>query len=124
MVQPLGSVLFRCDYRMNVRRETLTLGRYGAACLFLARAREKLIDSQRAIREGRSLAQEKQGETRSLKERKSVREFGERWPQEAKMAGSTRAMRRTIHERNILPTLQNRLLTEISQRICGQCARS
>ena len=45
VVQPSGSIVFRLDYRLNGRRETLTLGRYGPAGLSLARAREKLIDA-------------------------------------------------------------------------------
>lgn len=94
---------------MNGRRETLTL-----ADLSLARAREKLIDAQRAILEGRSPAQEKQREKRRIKEAKSFGEFGERWLQEHRMAESTRAMRRSIYEQDILPTFRNRLLTEIS----------
>lgn len=124
VVQPSGAVVFRYDYRLNGRRETLTLGRYGAAGLSLARAREKLIDAQRAILEGRSPAQEKQREKRRLKEAKSFGEFGERWLQEAKMADSTRAMRRTIYERDILPTFRNRLLTEISSDdLRAMCAK-
>ncbi len=94
----------------------MTIGRYGAAGLSLAHAREKLIDAQRAIQEGRSPAQEKQREKRRIKEAKSFGEFAERWLQESRMAESTRAMRRTIYERDILPTFRNRLLTEISPR--------
>lgn len=81
VVQSAGSVVFRYDYRMNGRRETLTLGRYGPADLSLARAHEKLIDAQRAIHEGRSPAQEKQRDKRRIKEAKSFGEFGERWLQ-------------------------------------------
>jgi hypothetical protein len=55
-VQPSGTIVFRFDYRLNDRRETLTLGRYGAAGLSLARAREALIDAKRLIAEGRSPA--------------------------------------------------------------------
>lgn len=116
--------MFRYDYRMNGRRETLTLGRYGASDLSLARAREKLIDAKRAILEGRSPAREKQREKRRIKEAKSFGEFGERWLQEAKMADSTRAMRRSIYERDILPTFRNRLLTEISpDDLRAMCAK-
>lgn len=114
VVQPSGAIVFRYDYRLNGRRETLTIGRYGAADLSLARAREKLVDAKRAIAEGLSPAHEKQREKRRLKEAKSFGEFGERWLQEAKMADSTRAMRRAVYERDILPTFRNRLLTEIS----------
>ncbi|HEX7854835.1 MAG TPA: Arm DNA-binding domain-containing protein, partial [Sphingobium sp.] len=42
VVQPSGAIVFRYDYRLNGRRETLTLGRYGPDGLSLARAREKL----------------------------------------------------------------------------------
>lgn len=112
-VQPSGAIVFRMDYRLNGRRETLTLGRYGPAGLSLARAREKVVDARRAISEGRSPAQEKQREKRRLLEAKSFGQFGERWLQEARMADSTRAMRRSIFERDILPTFRNRLLPEI-----------
>jgi len=113
VVQPSGVIVFRYDYRLNGRRETLTLGRYGSAGLSLARAREQLIDAKRAISEGRSPAQEKQREKRRLKEAKSYSEFAERWFEEARMADSTRAMRRSIYERDVLPAFRNRLLTEI-----------
>lgn len=113
VVQPSGVIVFRLDYRLNGRRETVTLGRYGPAGLSLARAREKLIDARRAISEGRSPAQEKQREKRRIQEAKSFGEFGERWLQEARMADSTRAMRRSIFERDILPAFRKRLLHEI-----------
>lgn len=123
-VNPSGAVVFRYDYRLNGRRETLTLGRYGAAGLSLARAREQLIDAQRAIAEGRSPAREKQREKRRIKEAKSFGEFGERWLQEARMADSTRAMRRSIYERDILTTFRNRLLTEIGpDGLRAMCAK-
>ena len=114
VVQPSGMIVLRLDYRMNGRRETVTLGRYGAAGISLARAREKLIDAKRAITEGRSPAQEKQREKRRLKEAKSFGEFAERWFQEGRMADSTKAMRRAIYERDLLPKYRNRLLTEIT----------
>lgn len=124
VVQPSGAIVFRYDYRLNGRRETLTLGRYGPEGLSLARAREKLIDAKRAISEGRSPAQEKQHDKRRLKEAKRFGEFGEKWFQELRMADSTRAMRRSIYERDILPTFRNRLLTEIApddlRVMCGK----
>lgn len=124
VVQPSGAIVFRYDYRLNGRRETLTLGRYGPDGLSLARAREKLIDAKRAISEGRSPAQEKQHDKRRLKEAKRFGEFGEKWFQESRMAESTRAMRRSIYERDILPTFRNRLLTEITpDDLRMMCAR-
>ncbi|MBX3572411.1 MAG: tyrosine-type recombinase/integrase [Mesorhizobium sp.] len=114
LVKPSGTLTFRLDYRMNGRRETVTFGKYGPTGLSLARARELCIDAKRAISEGRSPAIEKQREKRRIKEAKSFGEFGEKWLQTATMADSTRAMRRSIFLRELLPVWRNRLLTEIS----------
>ncbi|MBE0702846.1 MAG: tyrosine-type recombinase/integrase [Afipia sp.] len=123
-VQPSGAIVFRYDYRLNGRRETVTLGRYGPQDLSLARAREKLIDAKRMVLEGRSPAQEKQHEKRRLKEAKRFGEFAEKWFTESRMADSTRDMRRAIYTRDIQPTFQNRLLAEISAAdLRALCAR-
>lgn len=114
LVSPGGTISFRLDYRLNGRRETVTFGKYAASDLSLARAREKCIDAKRLINEGQSPAIEKQREKRRLKEAKSFGEFGERWLQVAPMADSTRAMRRAIFERELVPPWRNRLLTEIA----------
>ena len=113
LVSPTGALTFRFDYRLNGRRETVIIGRYGPAGISLARAREKLIEAKLMIHEGVSSAFEKRREKRRIKEAKSFGEFGERWLQDARMADSTRAMRRTIFERDILPTFRNRLLHEV-----------
>jgi integrase len=47
-------------------------------------------------------------------EAKAFGEFGEKWLTAAPMADSTRAMRRSIFERELLPVWRNRLLPEIS----------
>jgi integrase len=114
VVAPSGTVTFRLDYRLNGRRETVTLGKYGPGELSLARAREKTIDARRAVMEGNSPAHEKQRAKRRIKEAKSFGEFGERWLKGAPMADSTRAMRRAIFERELLPACKNRLLHEIT----------
>lgn len=113
-VTTTGAMSFRMDYRLNGRRETLYLGKYGPDGISLARAREKCIDARRSIADGVSPAIEKQREKRRLKEAKSFGEFGEKWLQAAPMADSTRAMRRSIFERELLPVWRNRLLIEIS----------
>jgi integrase len=123
-VSPGGTLTFRLDYRLNGRRETVTFGRYDAAGLSLAHAREKCVDAKRAIREGRSPAMEKQREKRRIKEAKSFGEFGERWLKDSPMANSTRAMRRSIWERELLPVWRNRLLTEITPGdLRARCAK-
>jgi integrase len=113
-VAPSGAITFRLDYRLNGRRETLTIGRYGPSGISLARAREKCIDAKRLVSEGISPAQEKQRDKRRILEAKSFGQFGERWFAESPMADSTRAMRRAIFERDMLPVLRNRLLHEIT----------
>ncbi|MBB6408948.1 hypothetical protein HNQ71_001592 [Mesorhizobium sangaii] len=75
---------------------------------------KKCLDAKRAIADGRSPAIEKQRDKRRLKEAKSFGEFGEKWLTSAPMADSTRAMRRAIFERELLPSWRNRLLTEIT----------
>ena len=112
-ISPVGTVTFRYDYRLNGRRETLTIGRYGPDGLSLARARERCLEARRAVAEGRSPSQEKQRHKRRLAEARTFGEFTVRWATEARMADSTRSMRKSILDRDILPVFQNRLLTEI-----------
>ena len=113
-VSTAGTVTFRYDYRINSRRETLTIGRYGPGGLSLARAREKCIDAKRAVSEGQSPAQEKQREKRRLSDAKTFQEFTDEWYVGARMADSTRSMRKSILDRDILPVFKSRLLSEIS----------
>ncbi len=114
VIRPSGRIIFRYDYRVNGRRETLTIGRYGADGVTLARAREKCMVARRTVAEGQSPAQEKQREKRRMRELQSFGDFGERWLKNFTMADSTRAMRRIIFDRDIVPSWKNRLLTEIS----------
>ena len=61
-VSTAGTIAFRYDYRLNGRRETLTIGRYGPAGISLAMAREKLLDVKRAVARGASLRLTKNSE--------------------------------------------------------------
>ncbi|MGE0701243.1 MAG: tyrosine-type recombinase/integrase [Hyphomicrobiaceae bacterium] len=123
-VSPGGALSFRLDYRLNGRRETVNFGKYGRDGVSLLRAREMCLDAKRAVREGRSPAIEKQREKRRLKEAKSFGQFGERWLSSDAMADSTRAMRRSIFERDLLPAWRNRLLTEIEpDDLRAHCAK-
>lgn len=119
-----GTITFRLDYRLNGRRETVSFGRYDRAGISLVRAREMCIDAKRAIREGRSPAIEKQRVKRRLKDAQRFGEFGDRWLKAAPMAESTRAMRRAIFERELLPVWRNRLLPEITpDDLRAHCAK-
>lgn len=81
-VAPPGAITFRYDYRLNGRRETLTIGRYGPSGISLARAREKCLDARRLVADGLSPAHEKQRDKRRILEAKSFGQFGERWMKE------------------------------------------
>lgn len=112
-VSPAGTITFRYDYRINGRRETLTIGRYGPSGLSLARAREQCLEAKRAVSEGESPAKGKQREKRRLAEAQTFGEFADQWVVDARMADSTRSMRKAILVRDILPTFKPRLLGEI-----------
>ncbi|WP_042885923.1 tyrosine-type recombinase/integrase [Cupriavidus necator] len=113
-VSPTGTVTFRYDYRLNGRRETLTIGRYRPAGISLALPREKLFDAKKAVAQGKSPAHEKQREKRRLTAAKNFGDMTARWLADARMADSTRAMRKSIVDRDILPAFRNRLLNEIA----------
>jgi integrase len=113
VVSPAGSITFRLDYRINNRRETLTLGRYGRDGVSLLKARELGMEARRRVREGVSPAIEKQRDKARIKAGKTFADFGRKWIEEGRMADSTRAMRRAIYERDVEPAFKNRMLTEI-----------
>src|SRR3569833_922673 len=113
-VSPAGTVTFRYDYRLNGRRETLTIGRYGPDGLSLARARERCLEARRAVADGRSPSQEKQRQKRRLAKAKTFNEYTVRWAAETHIADSTQTKHKSNHERDNLPVFQNRLLTEIT----------
>lgn len=123
-VSTTGTVTFRYDYRLNGRRETLTIGRYGPSGISLAMAREKLLDAKKAVAQGKSPAHEKQREKRRLTAAKNFGDMTAQWLAGARMADSTRAMRKSIVDRDIMPAFQNRLLNEItaddSRALCGK----
>ncbi|WP_137010105.1 tyrosine-type recombinase/integrase [Aquitalea aquatilis] len=113
-VSPAGTVTFRYDYRLNGRRETLTIGRYGPAGLSLAAAREALIEAKKDIAAGKSPAKEKQRGKRQDRAAKTFGEFTVSWLADYGMAESTKAMRESILNRDILPVFQNHKLSEIT----------
>jgi len=113
-VSPAGTVTFRYDYRISNRRETLTIGRYGPGGLSLSAAREKFIAAKNALQQGQSPARIKQRKKRQLATARTLGGFATSWLTEAPMAESTRAMRRGIYRRDVLPEFENRLLTEIT----------
>lgn len=113
-VRPSGLIVFKYDYRLHGRRETLTIGKYSRDGLSLAEAREACVAARRLVLEGVSPAHQKQREKRRLKDATRFGEFASRWFSEARMAESTRNMRRSIYDRDIAPAWSKRLLHEVT----------
>lgn len=113
-VSKAGLISFRLDYRLNGRRETVTLGKYGRDGISLLKAREACMDAKRTVREGRSPALEKQREKNHYKDTLKFAEWADNWLRESHMAESTKAMRTSILKRDILLPFKKRLLSEIT----------
>lgn len=113
-VSPIGTTTFRYDYRYNGRRETLTLVWYGPTGMWLATARERLLDAKRSVDQGLSLALEKQRAKRRLTVTKSFGEMTGCWPVDARTADSVRAMWKDIIDHDILPVFQDSKLREVT----------
>ncbi|MFT3721333.1 tyrosine-type recombinase/integrase [Pseudorhodoferax sp.] len=112
-IAPTGSISFRFDYRINGRRETLTIGRYGYGGISLAAAREKLLEARRLLRDGVSPALQKQREKARGPATKTFGDHATQWLYGAIMAESTRAVLKSVLNRDILPNFSRRLLSEV-----------
>lgn len=124
LIKPTGTIVFRLDYRLHGRRETLTLGQYGRDGITLSQARERCIEARKAVKAGQSPAQEKQREKRRLSEAQLFGEWAGNYFKESKMAESTRDMRRHIYDRDVGPTWKNRLMVEITpEDLRALCAK-
>jgi len=120
-VLPSGTISFRYDYRINGRRETLAIGKYGP--ITLSEARERLREAKRLIEQGISPAIEKQ---RQKQQAKSTY-FGDwltRWFDDANYKDSTRRMIQGVIKRDVAPKFGKKLLSEITPDIlrnhCGK----
>lgn len=123
-VTPSGVVSFRLDYRLNGRRETVVLGQYGPDGISLSEARERLIAAKKEIASGKSPAKEKQRALQKTKEAKTFGEFTNLWLNDNRMAESTKAMRKSIVDRDITPIFGRRLLKEItSEDLRAHCEK-
>lgn len=123
-ISPAGTITFRYDYRINGRRETLTIGRYGSDGINLAEARESLMIARKQVSEGISPAGEKRSEKDLIRNADRFSVFAEKYLAEVQLADSTKALRVATYERDIKATFGNRLMTEITtdeiRRHCEQ----
>jgi hypothetical protein len=125
-----GVVSFRYDYRLNGRRETLTLGRYGPTLgrevtreigdldfglsMSLAEARLLLTRARRSVEKGESPARAKAEAKNKLKDDLSVDGWATKFFEEADLADSTKAMRRSIYDRDIKKAFGRLKLEEVT----------
>lgn len=113
-VSTVGTITFRYDYRINGRRETLTIGKYGADGINLAEARERLMIARKQVSEGISPATEKRVERNKIRNADRFCVFAEKYLADVQLADSTKALRVATYERDIKDTFGNRLMTEIT----------
>ena len=113
-VSTTGTITFRYDYRINGRRETLTIGKYGADGINLAEARERLMIARKQVNEGISPASETRAERNKIRNADRFCVFAEKYLADVQLADSTKALRVATYERDIKDTFGNRLMTEIT----------
>lgn len=113
-VSTVGTITFRYDYRINGRRETLTIGKYGADGINLAEARERLMIARKQVNDGISPATEKRAERNKIRNADRFCVFAEKYLADVQLADSTKALRVATYERDIKDTFGNRLMTEIT----------
>lgn len=113
-ISPKGLVTFRYDYRIHGRRETLTIGRYGADGISLAQAREKLMEAKKQVNAGMSPSAEKRDGKMKRKSERTFYDFTVSYMKHTRLADSTRAMKQSIIDWDITPVWGRKLLSEIT----------
>lgn len=109
-----GAISFRYDYRLNGRRETLVIGQYGPGGLTLGEARERLLAARKLVAEGKSPASEKKRAKSEMREQRTVEQVCRDWLDKSPMADSTRNMRQSVIDRDIVPAFGRMLPQEVS----------
>jgi integrase len=139
-ITPAGVASFRYDYRVNGRRETLTIGRYDesrgrdltrqldeleyGSGLSLAEARLLLTRARRSVEQGESPAKAKAQKKNRLSATLTFAGWAEKFFEEANLADSTKAMRRAIYERDLEKTFGRMKLEEITPSLLlGLCEK-
>lgn len=139
-VTPAGALLFRYDYRLNRRRETLALGRYDdtrarelprqiddleyGAGMSLAEARLLLTRARRSVEKGDSPAREKADARTNIRQELTLDGWATKYFEDADLADSTRNMRQAIYDRDIKRAFGRLRLEEITpSALMGLCEK-
>ena len=139
-VTSAGAVSFRFDYRLNGRRETLVIGRYdpglparGARAadelsfgmsMRLAEARLLLERARREVEQVVSPSRSKVEKRVEAADAMTFGKWAEKYFVEAKLAESTRAMRKSVYDRNLAAEFARLKLEEITpSRLLMRCEK-
>ncbi|WP_182342006.1 tyrosine-type recombinase/integrase [Comamonas koreensis] len=109
-VSPKGARTFAYNYRVNGRQETINFGQYGIGGITLAEARQKLSEAKRLRNAGVSPAR---AAVAAVEGERTFASWAEEWMEKHRMADSTRAMKRSVYERDLKPYFHNKLMREI-----------
>lgn len=96
------------------RRETLTIGQYGADGISLAEAREQLIAAKKLLKSGVSPAMKKHYGKNQIRNAGTFANFTVSYMKRASLADSTRSMKQAVIDRDIIPFLGNKQMAEIT----------
>ena len=135
-----GVVSFRFDYRVNGRRETLVIGKYDSTIgakksreldeldygmsLSLAEARLLLTRAHRLVEQGESPSRSKVEKRTEAADALTFGSWAEKYFAEADLAESTRAMRKSVYDRNLADEFGRLKLEEISPvRLMARCEK-
>ena len=135
-----GVVSFRFDYRINGRRETLVIGQYDSRLgarkprdadelnygmsLTLAEARLLLTRAHRSVEQGESPSRAKVEKRVEAAEALTFGRWAEKYFAEADLAESTRAMRKSVYDRNLAVEFGRLKLEEITPvRLMARCEK-
>ena len=131
---------FRFDYRINGRRETLVIGQYDSSLgarkprgveeldcgmsLTLAEARLLLTRAHRSVEQGESPSRAKVEKRVEAAEALTFGRWAEKYFADADLAESTRAMRKSIYDRNLAVEFGRLKLEEITPvRLMARCEK-
>lgn len=113
-VTPTDTISFRYNYSIHGRQETITFGRYGLDGITLAEAREQLGEAKKMIAVGKFPAKEKARAKTRIKDADTFDAWAQKWLRGYQVADSTRDMRRSVYERELLSRFGNQKLIEIT----------
>ncbi|MBK6403155.1 MAG: tyrosine-type recombinase/integrase [Rhodocyclaceae bacterium] len=135
-----GVVSFRFDYRVNGRRETLVIGKYDPTVgakkpreldeldygmsLSLAEARLLITRAHRSVEQGESPSRSKVEKRTEAADALTFGSWAEKYFAEADLAESTRAMRKSVYDRNLADEFGRLKLEEITPvRLMARCEK-